>query len=245
MDLVQRRRHPRPRLRAGLALTAVVAALARVAGGAPLAGGAAPATVDAAAVAGATFVVSERRSSVRVHVGKSGAFSFAGHRHEVAAPVSGAITADPARIGASSVELAFATARFQVLPDHEPEGDAPKVEEVMRGPRVLDATRFAEVRFRSRAVAGRAAEGLAAGATAGARRRYDVQVTGDVTICGVTREVVVPMSVTLDGQSLIANGRSTIRHDQFGLTPVTAAGGTVRVSNEIEIEFSIVASRRD
>lgn len=229
MALVAERRHPGPLSRALLALS-VGAVLARVAFGAPVAGG--------------TFVVSERESSVRVHVGKSGAFSFAGHLHEVAAPVSGSITADPARIGASSVELSFAAARFRVLPEGEPEGDAPKVQAVMLGPRVLDAARFAEVRFRSRAIDGRAADG-GAGAATGANRRYDVLVTGDLAICGVTREVVVPMAVTLDGDSLIANGRSTIRHDQFGLKPVTAAGGTVRVSNELEIEFSIVARRVD
>jgi len=113
----------------------------------------------------------------------------------------------------------------------------------MRGPGVLDVARFAEVRFRSRRVAGSTAGGAPANLTAGARR-YELQVTGDVTIHGVTREVVVPMSVVLEGETLKASGRSTIRHDQFALTPVTAGGGTVRVSNEIEIDFAIVANRR-
>ena len=40
-------------------------------------------------------------SSVRIHVGKSGAFSFAGHKHEVVAPaVSGEVIADPADLAA-------------------------------------------------------------------------------------------------------------------------------------------------
>jgi polyisoprenoid-binding protein YceI len=192
----------------------------------------------AASLADGTFVVSERRSSVLVHVGKAGALSFAGHRHEVAAPVTGLIRVDPGDLGASSVELTFATARFRVLTEGEPEGDAPKVEEVMRGPRVLDSARFGEIRFRSRTVSGRAVGG------AGVAAEYEVQVTGDLTVLGVTREVVVPMKVVLDGDTLRARGQSTIRHDQFGLTPVTAAGGTVRVRNEIEIGFDIVAERR-
>jgi polyisoprenoid-binding protein YceI len=194
---------------------------------------------SAASLADGTFVVSERRSSVLVHVGKSGVLSFAGHPHEVAAPVTGSIAVNPGNIGASSVELAFAATRFRVLPEGEPAGDAPKVEEVMRGPRVLDSARFGEIRFRSRTVSGRAVGG--AGAAAG----YEVQVTGDLTVRGVTREVVVPMRVVLDGDTLTARGRGTIRHDQFGLTPVTAAGGTVRVRNEIEIGFEIVAERQD
>jgi polyisoprenoid-binding protein YceI len=189
----------------------------------------------AAASSSGAFVVDEERSAVRVHVGKSGAFSFAGHKHDIAAPVAGSITADPANIGASSVELTFATARFRVLPEGEPAGDPPKVEEVMRGPRVLESSAFPEVRFRSRRVTGQAK---------GTSSVYDIEVTGDLTIHGVTREVVVPMSVTLDGDTLTAKGKSTIRHDQFGLAPVTAGGGTVRVSNEIGLDFDIVAARR-
>jgi polyisoprenoid-binding protein YceI len=193
------------------------------------------AQLAAAETAGGVFAVDEGRSAVRVHVGKSGAFSFAGHKHVVAAPVAGSITADPANIDRSSVELTFRTAGFRVLAEGEPAGDPPKVEEVMQGPRVLDSSRFPEVQFRSKRVTGHPASGPG---------EYDVQVTGDLTIHGVTHEVVVPMSVKLGGDTLTAKGKSAIRHDQFGLTPVTAGGGTVRVSNEIEIDFEIVAARR-
>ncbi len=186
---------------------------------------------------GGVFLVNEERSAARIHVGKSGAFSFAGHRHEVAAPVTGSIAADPGDLSASSVELTFHTARFRVLPDGEPAADPPKVEEVMRGPRVLDSIRFPEVHFRSKRVTGHATATSRGG-------EYEIQVTGDVTIHGVTREVVVPMSVRLDGDTLTAKGKSAIRHDQFGLTPVTAGGGMVRVSNEIGIDFEIVAARQ-
>jgi polyisoprenoid-binding protein YceI len=192
----------------------------------------------AAPAAGGTFVVSEGRSYVLVHVGKAGLLSFAGHQHEVEAPVAGRIDVDTGDVGASSVELTFAAARFRVRPEGEPQGDAPKVEEVMRGPRVLDSARFGEIRFRSRRVSGRAVSGSSAPA------EYEVRVTGDLDIRGVTREVVVPMEVVLDGDTLTAKGRSTIRQDQFGLVPVTAAGGTVRVRNEIEIAFEIVAERQ-
>lgn len=183
--------------------------------------------------AGATYTVNDGRSSVRVHVGKSGAFSFAGHRHEIQAPVSGRITADPANVGGSSVDLTFPTARFRVLPEDEPAGDAPKVEEAMRGPGVLESSRFPEVHFRSKLVTGAAASGSAAG--------YSLQITGDLTIHGVSKEMTFPVTVTTEGKVLTANGHAVIRHDQFGLSPVSAGGGAVKVKNEIEIDFKIVA----
>jgi polyisoprenoid-binding protein YceI len=146
-----------------------------------------------AGAAGATYPVVESKSSVRIHVGKSGAFSFAGHRHEVQAPVSGTVTADPANLSASSVDLIFGSGRLHVLPDGEPSGDAPKVEEILHG---------------------------------------------------VTQEITVPVKVTLDGRSLTAAGQTTLRHDQFGMKPVSAGGGTVKVANEIHVDFQIVAEER-
>jgi polyisoprenoid-binding protein YceI len=167
-------------------------------------------------------------------VGKSGAFSFAGHRHEVQAPVSGTVAADPADLPASRVDLTFASVRLRVLPEGEPSGDAPKVEEIMHGPEVLDAVRFPEIHFRSKKVTGRA---LANGA-------YDLSLVGELSLHGVTREITLPVKVTLEGRILKATGETTVRHDQFGMKPVSAGGGTVKVANEIRIDFEIVAEQR-
>jgi polyisoprenoid-binding protein YceI len=182
---------------------------------------------------GTTYPVVGPKSSVRIHVGKSGAFSFAGHRHEVSAPVSGTITADPLNLSASSVDLTFASARLRVLPEGEGAGDAPKVEEVMHGPQVLDAVRFPEIHFRSKKVAGRTLPGGV----------FELSLVGELSLHGVNQEITVPVKVTLDGRSLKATGQATLRHDQFGMKPVSAGGGTVKVANEIVIDFEIVAEQ--
>jgi polyisoprenoid-binding protein YceI len=182
---------------------------------------------------GATYAVDETKSSLLVHVGKSGAFSFAGHRHEVQAPVSGTITADAANLAASSVDLTFASARVRVLPEGEP-GDAPKVQEVMRGPEVLDAVRFPEIHFRSKKVTGKTLPGGG----------YELSLVGELSLHGVTQEITLPVRATLDGHALTATGETVLRHDQFGMKPVSAGGGTVKVANEIHIDFKIVAEER-
>jgi polyisoprenoid-binding protein YceI len=177
--------------------------------------------------------VVESKSSVQIHVGKSGALSFAGHKHEVQAPVSGTVAADPANLSGSSVDLTFASARLLVLPDGEPSGDAPKVEEAMRGPEVLDVVRFPKIQFKSKRVTGQASGGS-----------YDLSLVGELSLHGVTQEITVPVKVTLDGRTLTAVGQTTLRHDQFGMKPVAAGGGTVKVSNEIQIAFKIVAEQK-
>ncbi len=178
--------------------------------------------------------MAESKSLVRIHVGKTGAFSFAGHKHEVQAPVSGTVTADPANLSGSSVDLTFASARLHVMSEGEPSGDAPKVEEVMRGPGVLDVVRFSEIRFRSTKVNGRS---LASGG-------YDLSLVGELSLHGVTREITLSVQVALDGRLLTATGRTTLRHDQFDMKPVSVGGGLVKVANDIQIEFQIVAELR-
>ncbi len=187
-----------------------------------------------AGAAGATYAVVESKSSVRIRVGKSGALSFAGHKHEVQAPVSGTVTADPANVSGSSVDLTFASGRLRVLPEGEPSGDAPKVEEAMHGPKVLDAVRFPKIQFKSKKVTGQAPSGGG----------YDLSLVGELSLHGATQEIAVPVKVTLEGRTLTAVGKTTLRHDQFGMKPVTAGGGSVKVANEIHIDFKIVAEKR-
>jgi polyisoprenoid-binding protein YceI len=179
-----------------------------------------------------TFTIDPAASRVTVEVGRSGVFGFAGHNHEVVAPVrEGKVVADPADPSRSSVSAAFQAAALQVTGRGEPAKDVPKVQEAMQGPKVLDAARFPEITFRSRTVAGRpASEGA-----------WEVQVTGDLTLHGVIRAVTVPLKVEIAGDVLTATGRTTLRHDWFGMEPVSAGAGTVKVKNELGIELRIVA----
>jgi polyisoprenoid-binding protein YceI len=185
-----------------------------------------------AAAATRTYVIDSSASAVQVHVGKSGVFGFAGHTHEVAAErFAGRVEADPDDLARSSVELSFEASGLKVSAPGEPEGDAPKVQGVMAGPKVLDVSRFPAIRFRSRQVSGRrAADGA-----------YELEVAGEVSLHGVSRAVTLPVRVELSGATLTASGRTALAQRAFGIEPVSAGGGTVKVKNEVGIEFRIVA----
>lgn len=181
-----------------------------------------------------SFTIDPQQSRVVVQVGKSGVFGFAGHTHEVVAPVQeGRVVADPGSLPGSSVTATFRTATLQVSGQGEPPGDAPKVQEIMLGPKVLESARFPEITFRSKTVSGRSVSAMV----------WEVQVTGDLTVHGVAHAVTVPLKVELAGDVLTATGRTSLRHDWFGLEPVSAGGGTVKVKNELGVELKIVARR--
>lgn len=173
-------------------------------------------------------------SRVLIHVGKAGAFGFAGHAHEVEAPVTGSVTIDRADPGRSTVVLEFATASLRVTGKGEPAGDVAEVQRVMLSDRVLDAPRYPAILFQSRRIVG---------AAAGARGAFTVSVEGELSLHGVTKDVVVPVRVTLQDGSMDAEGTIKLKQTDFGIQPVTAAGGTVRVKDELEIEFTLHAGR--
>jgi len=182
-----------------------------------------------------TYVIDTAASSVQVHVGKSGVFSFAGHTHEVmAGRFEGRVEADPEDLSRSAVTVTFEASGLLVSAAREPAGDAPKVQDVMVGPKVLDAARFPTISFRSRQVSGRrTGEGA-----------YELQVAGELSLHGVTRAVTVPVRVQVEGATLTATGRTLVAQRAFGIEPVSAGGGTVKVKNEVGVEFRIVARLR-
>ncbi len=181
-----------------------------------------------------TFVVTPERSQVAIRVGKSGLLSFAGHQHEVVAPVlAGEVTADPEDLGKSSVSLSFQSASLRVTGKGEPPDDVPKVQANMLGPKVLDTARFAAISFHSVGVSGGSAGPGA----------WDLWVEGELGLHGVSRRLKLRLRVEIEGDTLSAAGTTVLRQTDFGITPLSV-GGVVNVKNELIVTYRIVALAR-
>lgn len=169
-------------------------------------------------------------SSVRIKVGRGGLFSFAGHEHIVEAPVAGGtIEADSTNLAASAVSVSFRTADLKVTGEGEPAKDVPKVQEKMQGPDVLDAVRHPQIAFQSQSVTGKP---ISPGV-------YELQLTGTLSLHGLTRELRVPVRAQVEGDRLVVTGRTSFRQKLFGIKPVSV-GGVVNVKDELQIEFRFV-----
>ena len=179
------------------------------------------------------YQVDPAKSRVTIAVGKSGAFSFLGHKHEVSGPIeSGSIDVDPANLPGSRVSLAIATSSLKVSGADEPPEDRPKVQEAMESDQVLGVARYPRITFESTGVTG-GQPGTPA---------LDVVVAGRLTIRDVTRPVSVPVHVQLGDHSLNANGRFSVRQTEFGIKPISV-GGAVAVKDRLDITFSVAAER--
>ena len=179
-------------------------------------------------VAATAVLGAERRpidvehSTLTVFVYKSGLFSAFADDHVIRAPVaSGSISAD----APLAVDLSVRSANLKVL---DPKLTADKRAEVqarMLGREVLDSGKFPDITFRSTAIE-----------PAGADRWM---VTGRLTIHGETR----PATFSVVRQGGRYRGTAALKQRDFGIDPITIAGGTVKVKDEVKVEFDIVAQQ--
>lgn len=192
----------------------------------------AAAGLTAAAQTSQEFRVDPASTSIIVQVGRAGLFAFAGHNHEAAVPaVEGRISLNSTDPSRSRVALQFDAKALKVTGRGEPAEDVAEVQRTMLSDRVLDVARYPTITFESDQVSvqKRPADGLS------------LRVDGRLTLHGVTKPLTIPVAVRLDGNRMTASGQATIRQSEFGIRPVTAVGGTVRVKDEVGVTFSIVA----
>jgi polyisoprenoid-binding protein YceI len=162
-----------------------------------------------------------RKSVMTVRVYKAGVLSAFGHDHEIAAPITGG-SADTAT---HHVELRMDAGALRVRDAKASEKDRNAIQMTMVGPEVLDSEHYPEIVFRSTS-----AEPMGQGSW---------RVHGALTLHGQIRPLTVEVSQR-DGHYI---GNSLLKLTDFGIKPVRIAGGTVRVKDEIRIEFDIQLAR--
>ncbi len=157
-------------------------------------------------------------STMTVRVSKTGFFSAFAHNHEIEAPIE---VGEVEESENPSVELRVDARKMRVLDPEASQDTRAQIQKTMQGPEVLDAERFQEVRFQSTTVEAKGADHWV--------------VHGKLDLHGQTHPVTVDVPLN-DG---FYRGSTTFKQTGFGITPVSVAGGTVKVKDEIKVEFQI------
>ena len=111
--------------------------------------------------------------------------------------------------------------------------DRAEMERSMRE-EVLETARYPAIGFESAAV----------NATKITEAMYAMKIAGNLTLHGVTRDVEIPCTVTAGDDSFRAYGDFSIRQTDYGIHPVTVAGGTLKLKDELKFTFDIVGRRK-
>lgn len=175
------------------------------------------------------WTISADEGRLVVKTRSAGLLEGLGHDHEIDAPGrSGELRFDPERPSEASLELVVDAASLVPLG----EKDREEIRANMRT-KVLEVTRFPRLAYRARRIdAKEIGEG-----------RYEAVLHGELELHGVTKPLVVGARVVLEGERLVASGKLTLRLRDFAIDPPSAGLGTVKVADELAIEFDLVAER--
>jgi len=163
--------------------------------------------------------IDTEKSVITVRVFKAGFFSAFAHDHEISAPIEQGGFNE----GNTSVEVKVDARKLRVVDKEISERDRAEIQQTMLGPNVLDSEKFPEIRFRASGGADRPRLGR-------------LTIEGELTLHGQTH----PVRVEVIGMNGHYHGTAQLKQKDFGITPISLGGGTVKVKNELRVEFDVV-----
>jgi polyisoprenoid-binding protein YceI len=181
----------------------------------------------------AHYVTDARASQFTVQVFAGGLLSSFGHNPTLAIrDFAGEAEVNPEEVERSSLKLTIQAASLTVRDDISGK-DRGEMERAMRE-EVLETSSYPEIVYEcSNLTATKAGEG-----------QYSVTLHGDLTMHGSTQPQPIAARVALSGDSLRAFGNFTVRQTDYGLKLFSAAGGAMKVKDELKFSFNIVARKR-
>jgi polyisoprenoid-binding protein YceI len=174
---------------------------------------------------------SKSRFIVRAFVG--GVFSAFGHDHTIAVPdFDGEARFVPGGSDVGRLRVSAKAGSF-VVTNKISEQDRKEIESTMRE-KVLETSKYPEIVFRSTSVS----------ASQSPDGSYQVKISGDLSLHGITRNRGIAATVNITGDTLRAKGEFPLLQTDYKITPVSVAAGTVKVKDELKLSFDIFAIKQ-
>jgi polyisoprenoid-binding protein YceI len=160
--------------------------------------------------------------------------SVFGHNPTIVIPdFEGEIFLNPEAVEQSSLRLIIRSASLSDTDDIS-DKDRNEINRAMHQD-VLESDSYAEIVYEcSRLTASKTGEG-----------QYWLNLSGELTLHGVTRAQPVPARVRLNGDMLRAAGEFSVRQSDYEIRPVSAVGGTIKLKDELKLSFDITARKQN
>jgi polyisoprenoid-binding protein YceI len=168
-----------------------------------------------------------------VRVSAAGMLSAFGHNPTIAIrDFRGEARFDPEALDGAELHLRVQSGSLAVT-DNVSDKDRREIERTMNQ-EVLETAKYPEIVFDSSNVStSKAGDG-----------QYWVNLVGNLSLHGVTSTQPVAAQIALMGDTLRAYGEFALRQTTYGIKPVTVAGGTLKVKDELKCSFDIIARKQ-
>ena len=179
-----------------------------------------------------SFSVQPTESRFIVKVGKAGFLKAFGHEHLIEVRgIVGDVDWRPDNPNMSSIRIEIDASSLTVVDEGVSDADRATIQGEMEST-ALEVTSYPKIVFVSKELS------VSRG---GGERKGNLK--GELTLRGVTYEVKFPLTLTVDDQTLRAQGAFKIKGSDFGVPHIKAAGGSVKTKDELELAFALVAKR--
>lgn len=180
------------------------------------------------------YRIDRNSSRFTVRAFASGMLSALGHSPTIGIrDFSGEIGFSPDRPEAAYLRIEIKAASLEVTDDISSK-DRREMESVMNRD-VLKSAEYPTIVYESSGVSlSKVGEG-----------QYRVNIHGRLTLRGVTQNQAVAARVMVMGDMLRAEGEFEISQRDYGFKPVSVAGGTLKLKDELKFSFLIVGRKQE
>lgn len=192
-----------------------------------------PHPIDATA-ASTAYVLDTGLSTFTVKAFATGLLASMGHNPSFAVrQVTGEVQFRVDAPEQSTVRVVVQSGSLE-LSDQVSEKDRREIESTTRK-EVLETSRFPEIVF----------EAANPTMSKGGEGFYWANITGKLTLHGATQPQQISAQVTLRDNQLRGNGEFTVRQSAYGIKPVSVAGGTLKIKDDVKVTFDFVARKKE
>jgi polyisoprenoid-binding protein YceI len=179
------------------------------------------------------YLVDASRSRFIVRASATGLLSAFAHNPTIAIrEFTGGVLFNPDSPETSALELTIKPGSLE-LTDEVSDKDRREIERQMRED-VLETARFTEIVFES---TNASVEKIMEG-------QHRARINGKLSLHGVTRDCEIGTQLIVGGDMLRAHGEFSLRQSDFNIKQISAAGGTIKVKDELKFSFDIVARKQ-
>jgi polyisoprenoid-binding protein YceI len=170
------------------------------------------------------------QSTFMVHAFVGGLLSGFGHNHNIAIKdISGETEFTDGTVAPASLHLRIRADSLTVT-DKVSDSDRQTIEKNMRE-QVLETGKYPEINFNSTKIeATKNSDGL-----------YQAKFWGDLTLHGVTHNILINAQLTFDNKSVRARGEFSLKMTDYSIKPPSVAGGTITVKDTLKFNFNILS----
>jgi polyisoprenoid-binding protein YceI len=179
------------------------------------------------------YAIDPDMSRFTVRAFASGMLAVMGHSPTLAVrDFAGQAEFSPGTLDAAALHVKIKAGSLNVT-DNVSDKDRREIERTMNQ-EVLETARYPEISFDSSKVsASKVGDG-----------QYMVNLVGDLSLHGVTNSEPLSAQVALIGDTLRAHGEFSLSQSTYGIKPVSIAGGSLKLKDELKCSFDILARKQ-